>query len=536
MGHGKETPRQQMIGLMYLFLTCMLALNVSKDVLDSFVLVSESLGKTVKNYETKNQKVYDEFEKQLTINENKVRPWKDKADGFKELTDSLCNLIENYKKGFLTLAENSNVENVIKGDRYVIDSMNSKDNIDFGGQYFILEGRGEILKGKLNEYRDAALALIPESEISIIDGIKGTLNTDSHTDKEGAIHTWEARTFEHIPAVADIVMLDKLKTDIKNIETDVINYLFKQISAGDFKFNALSATVIPNSNYVMRGNEYTATVFLAAFDSTQAPEILVGSYKKNGPENYEMVGAYETLTVTRGKGVYKKVASSLGERKWGGLIRITRPDGTVSSYPFEESYQVAEPSLVISPTKMNVFYYGVENPVAISVPGIPADKIKVSIPDGGATIKKVGSSYEVKPTKRNGTVSVAVAAEIDGKPKNMGSMLFRIKTIPEPKAKVMGYSSGNIEKTILSAASGVQADLEDFVFDLKFKITKYPVTTTVSGGLTKEIKKTGGTFDNEVKTLIKGLKANSKLIIEDIEAVGPDGVPRALSPIVFKVK
>ena len=71
---------------------------------------------------------------------------------------------------------------------------------------------------------------------------------------------------------------------------------------------------------------------------------------------------------------------------------------------------------------------------------------------------------------------------------------------------------------------------------MKFKITKYTVTTTVSGGTTKEIKKTGGTFDNEVKTLIKGLKANSKLIIEDIEAVGPDGVPRALSPIVFKVK
>ena len=37
----------------------------------------------------------------------------------------------------------------------------------------------------------------------------------------------------------------------------------------------------------------------------------------------------------------------------------------------------------------------------------------------------------------------------------------------------MGYSSGNIEKAVLSAATGVQADLEDFVFDLKFKITKY---------------------------------------------------------------
>lgn len=536
MGHGKETPRQQMIGLMYLFLTCMLALNVSKDVLDSFVLVSESLEKTVDNYKTKNQKVYDEFEKQLTINENKVRPWKEKADKVKALTDSLYNQIEGYKVGFITLAEGSNVENVIKPGRFVLDSLNSKDNIDLGGQYFILEGRGAELKTKIEEYKAATLSLVPESEVSIINNIEGALNTETHVSKEGVVHTWESRTFEHVPAIADIVMLEKLKTDIKNVETDVINYLFKQISAGDFKFNALSATVIPNSNYVMRGNEYSATIFLAAFDSTQAPEILVGSYKKTGPESYEMVGAYETLTVTRGKGVYKKVASSLGERKWGGLIRIPRPDGTVSSYPFEEAYQVAEPSLVISPTKMNVFYYGVENPVAISVPGIPADKIKVSIPDGGATIKKVGSSYEVKPTKRSGTVSVAVAAEIDGKPKNMGSMLFRIKTIPEPKAKVMGYSSGNIEKTILSAASGVQADLEDFVFDLKFKITKYTVTTTVSGGMTKEIKKTGGTFDNEVKTLIKGLKANSKLIIEDIEAVGPDGVPRALSPIVFKVK
>ena len=88
----------------------------------------------------------------------------------------------------------------------------------------------------------------------------------------------------------------------------------------------------------------------------------------------------------------------------------------------------------------------------------------------------------------------------------------------------------------MSAATGVQADLEDFVFDLKFKITKYTVTTTVSGGMTKELAKKGGTFDNDVKSLIKGLKTNSKLIIEDIEAVGPDGVPRSLSPIVFKVK
>lgn len=45
-GNSKETPRQKMIGLMYLVLTAMLALNVSKDILKGFVTVNESLERT----------------------------------------------------------------------------------------------------------------------------------------------------------------------------------------------------------------------------------------------------------------------------------------------------------------------------------------------------------------------------------------------------------------------------------------------------------------------------------------------------------
>jgi len=36
MAHGKETPRQKMIGMMYLVLMAMLALNVSNEVLNAF--------------------------------------------------------------------------------------------------------------------------------------------------------------------------------------------------------------------------------------------------------------------------------------------------------------------------------------------------------------------------------------------------------------------------------------------------------------------------------------------------------------------
>lgn len=45
MAGGKETPRQKMIGMMYLVLTALLALNVSKSILDAFVSLEENIQK-----------------------------------------------------------------------------------------------------------------------------------------------------------------------------------------------------------------------------------------------------------------------------------------------------------------------------------------------------------------------------------------------------------------------------------------------------------------------------------------------------------
>ena len=43
MGGGNESPRQKMIGMMYLVLTALLALNVSKSILESFVAIEENI-------------------------------------------------------------------------------------------------------------------------------------------------------------------------------------------------------------------------------------------------------------------------------------------------------------------------------------------------------------------------------------------------------------------------------------------------------------------------------------------------------------
>ena len=71
-GNCPETPRQKMIGMMYLFLTAMLALNVSGELLQAFQLVDSSIRKTIETMENKNSLLYSDFESAFATNEKKV--------------------------------------------------------------------------------------------------------------------------------------------------------------------------------------------------------------------------------------------------------------------------------------------------------------------------------------------------------------------------------------------------------------------------------------------------------------------------------
>ncbi len=48
MAGYRETPRQKMIAMMYLVLMALLALNVSKDVINAFIIVSDSIKSQMK--------------------------------------------------------------------------------------------------------------------------------------------------------------------------------------------------------------------------------------------------------------------------------------------------------------------------------------------------------------------------------------------------------------------------------------------------------------------------------------------------------
>jgi len=311
------------------------------------------------------------------------------------------------------------------------------------------------------------------------------------------------------------------------------------IDKGAFKFTTLEATVISNSNYIIQGNEYQAKVFLAAYDTTQDPVIYLGPIDSTkGEEGYiyklKAGYKYDSLPVKNGKGIYNVKATSIGEKILSGVIKLKSPEGGEDILkPFKISYRVAEPMLVVSPTKMNVFYLGVDNPVEISAPGVAADKVFPSINNG--VIVKDGKQFVVKPS-RTGTAQITVMAEIEKQKKLVGTKDFRVKTVPDPVAKVAGIKgAGGIEKAVLLAQAGVIAEMENFDFDLTFKVVEFKVSVNIGGFSNDKVSKSNR-FTPEQFNLIKQANRGQKVYIEDIKAIGPDGSIRLLGSIALTLK
>lgn len=541
MGHGKETPRQKMIGMMYLVLTAMLALNVSAEVLDAFSAVDEGLKKTTHNYIEKNQVLYKEFEEQYAINQTKVEPWKLKADEVKKRSNDLYQYIQDLKHEIIRVNQGEDTEAIAEDGEVVNELLTGKDKNDVPGRILIGDnqnGKAYDLKNLIEEYRDYMVGLCDPKDQRIIQSLESNLDTsDPPPNKDGETKSWEVKHFGHMPLAAVMPLLTKFQVDIRNSETEMVRYLLNQIVAGEITFNKLEATIIPNTSYVLQGNNYMADVFLAAVDTTQPPIVLIGDYDstrtEDGSYDYNMVGSYDTLEVVQGKGKYNVKGQALGKQEWGGLIKLMDPSGNYIVKSFKKTYQVAKPNLVVSPTKMNVFYVGVDNPVSVSIAGIPGDKIVPSITNGRIR-KRYDGEYIVNPT-RPGNSLVTVQAEIDGVMKNMGTAQFRVKALPDPVVMVAGKKGGKIEKNVLAAQAGVFAEMENFDFDLKFNIIEFTLSTTDRGGYFIGEKTEGSTFTPAQYNLIDNLRRNSRVNIEDVKAVGPDGKVRNLPPIVFEI-
>ena len=508
MAGGKQTPRQKMIGILYLVLLGLVALNVSDSILEAFKNLTDSLNASTENVKSGVDATYASFEaSKLKDEPERARPIYEKAKKASSYTAELETYVADLKKLF---EKEGGGYNEATGD------ISKRDNLDISPRLMINQNRGTELKNKINDTRKKLLALLDEKDH---DGINFSLEAKDPPNRAGVIRSWEQSNFgDGIPLTAAITALAKIQADTKNAESEVVKRILGKMDQAVVNLDQFSAVVVAPTSYLIVGQPYTAEVFLTASDSKSSPDITVGGSR---------------LQIKDGKGTYTVNTGQEGIFSWSGTVRVKQTDGSIKTYTTPvQKYQVARPSAVVSPDKMNVFYVGVPNPVSVSAPGIPKESLVVTI--SGGSISGSNGKYTVNVSSPGTTAKVNVAANIGGRVQNIGSSDFRVKRIPDPKAKFSGKTGGSLSSVIIKSQNSIFAILEQFDFDAKFNVTRFSLVIARPRADVVVLQTTGNTFSAQMQAAVAAVTPGTRVIFDDIVAVGPDGTQRQLDPMVFK--
>ncbi|MBL7945729.1 MAG: gliding motility protein GldM, partial [Flavobacteriales bacterium] len=532
---------------MYLVLTALLAMNVSKEILDSFITVNNGLENTKLSLNDKMNAQYKSFESFAGENAAKYGAAWEEAKKIKAAGAEIIAYIDSIKANAIITAEGWPRDSVVLGDGRIVDlaKVTKKDshdeltNLMIGGEPATPKDgpmSATDLKNKLEAFRE----LVKNSrkdDTELAASMDRVFNFADRADASGTMNNWQSINFYHVPLAAGITILSKIQADVRNAEGEVVKRMMDAVEGKSFKFNKLEAIVKPRSSYVTVGAKYSAEIFLGAYDDQNAPTVWVckpGAYVDTTITPPKIVGESEKLQMNGAKAILERVAGGAGLQKVSGIIEYTPVGGEKQIEAFFTEYEVAAPNLVVSPTKMNVFYRGVDNPVSISVSGYSDKDIAASMTNG--TLSKGGEGFIVRPGKESEATISATVTNPDGSKKTMTGMKFRVKNVPNPRPYFGGKSVDDetIKKPELTAAAGVIAKMIDFEFDLKFEIVEYKVTMIVGGTPIEKIAK-GAAVSGDMKEMFQKAKPGQKVYIEGIKARGPDGTTRNLGSLSFKV-
>ncbi len=505
MASKKETPRQRMIGILYLVLLGLVALNVSDSILDAFKNLGNSLNTSTQNTQAGIDNMFLAFrETKLKENPERAQPILSKAEQAQAAIQKLTNKVKELNN--LLTSEGGGLDEDTGDVKY-------RSSTDISARLMINEKRGKELRDLISATK-AELLKLTNNEISI------SLDAEDPAARAGIKKTWEEASFgDGIPLTAAITALEKINADAKNAESAAVKHIFGKMDLAVVNLDQFAAVAVAPTSYLIQGQPYTAKVFLTAYDSKSSPQISVGG---------------SSLQVSNGQGMYQVNTNSPGVFTWQGTVRVQQTDGSVKTYQTEPmTYQVAKPSAVVSPDAMNVLYIGVDNPISVSAPGIPNENLIVS--GTGVTINKSGNKY-IARVSNTGEAVVNVSAKVDGKTQNIGSSTFRVKRIPKPTARMAGKTGGRISGAQLRGQNVISAALDNFEFDARFSISKFNMYITKPRvDPIGPYQASGSTFSAQMKTGLAGVTPGSVVMIYDIVGVGPDGVAQNLDPITFQV-
>jgi len=491
MAAGKLSPRQKMINLMYLVFIAMLAMNMSKEVLQAFGLMDQKLVSATEAATNRNNLSYEDLRLKAVEQSEKYTDEKNKAEKVKKLSDDYYTYIENLKNEMkATVKDPTDYETMDKGK--FLDDKFFKGN---DGDY---KPDGQAFLDNINNYTSQIGTILGKEYKNVAADATQRFTTAKVVDREGKERFWLDYNYKGFPLIASLTKLTQIQADIKATESEVLGAMLKGQMSSDVSMTNYQTILIPNTPATLQGENFKGTIVLGRYDGTLKPEKVI-------------VNGREITNIKNGGAVLDFPAGNVGENEIKGKF-IFMENGKPVEIPIETVYNVVPKpnAAVISADKMNVVYRGVENPITISIPGVADNVVNATAP-GLRKVTGIGK-YMMNPGKGN-EVKITVNGKLpDGTAVSSGQ-IFRIKDIPAPVAAVRGeYGMIKMPKSTLQKAT-ISSVLPDFVFDLTINTSGFSVK--VPGQPTVVVK--GSKFDAAAIRVLERARPGDVVVVFDLK-------------------
>lgn len=496
-----------MINLMYLVLTALLALNVSAEVMNAFFSLDRGLANSRGIVEKNNDALRASIDKAAhDYPSPAANDYNNRAGEANKAAAEFVEYIEGIRKNLFEKAggENPKVPGQPKDIR----------NKDLTTKMFVNDGLGAEIEQKIKETREKLVALV-DKDAATISALP--LDVDPLPENTKA-KSWSEFKFKQMPVAAVFPLLGKMQSDAKSSATAVLNYCATKVQGTDIKFDKFQPGISAKKSYVIAGEDYEAEVFLSAFSS------------KLDNININVDG--RSLPLKDGIGTYKVNASTIGTKKYTVTINLKNPaTGATETVKKEFEYEVGQRSVAVALEKMNVFYIGVDNPVAVSAAGISSNDLKVSA--SGVSISKTGGSNYIVKATTPGEATITVSG-----PGVTQTFKYRVKRIPDPSPQLGArHKSKQMANGEFKAQGGIAAVLENFDFEAKCDVVGFKVGYLKKRQDPVEKTNSGARWGSDVAELINKAAPGDTYFFDEIKARCPgDAASRELGSLVFKIK
>jgi len=502
MAGGKLSPRQKMINMMYLVLLALLALNVSKEVLDAFDIIR---GKLNKSAVIANDNA-DAFMSNMkeTINEEVENENKRINVGLLDTLD----IIKNRTGEIITKINDhiGEMENIAGVDPET-GELEKKDEVDANFRYWMGNNEGANggggngsameLRQQINDYynflheieryntRDpqAKNALEPEELPEKVEG------------KGGEMKSWERYHFDG-PVIGNIAILEAFKSDIYEQQKELLDLLNSRLGVATFKVDKVIALNSPVSTIVPAGLQFQTKLAVAMSSSTLQPAFNSGSGSIEKQDDGTAM-----LTISANGGNIPK-GKSEGTQSYSATIQVPRSTGGFETLPIEGQFTVRKPEVQLTSAAIQNLYQLCANDVNIDVPAL-GEFYNPKVSASNAQVVKAPENrtlFRIIPSGSKCLISVSNV--LNGQTTKIDDLPYNVIKPPKPSIEFGINGKRTDGLAVVPKGSRIQVILvpdEDFKANLprdaRYGLTGVDVKAQLSLGTPQSVNRIGNVND-----------------------------------------